>query len=167
MADRRPILTDGVAGRSVASRLVVACSASYPTGWNTTPSGRPCTAGAARSRGRSGTCRRRQREGGGRGENFVPACRHDGCTRGADKKGGQSRVIFMEQKMGPQKAPHHPLPIPGTLYSPTVRALHPLPRGDRSREVILRNSVGRVLTSLKFYAQRCTKKRNRAARLHA
>ena len=30
MADRRPILTDGVAGRSVASRLVVACSASYP-----------------------------------------------------------------------------------------------------------------------------------------
>ena len=30
MADRRPILTDGVAGRSVASRLVVACSAFYP-----------------------------------------------------------------------------------------------------------------------------------------
>ena len=29
MADRRPTLTDGLAGRSVASRLVVACSASY------------------------------------------------------------------------------------------------------------------------------------------
>ena len=37
-----------------------------------------------------------------RGKCFLFLCRHDGCTRGADKKEGKSRVMFMEQKMGPQ-----------------------------------------------------------------
>ena len=50
-----------------------------------------------------------QREGG---KCFVASCWHDGWTRGADKKEGKSRVMFMEQKikMGPPRPPCHPLP---------------------------------------------------------